>query len=50
MLPEDLDKKNITDVATVVTSDDTAGDIIEKVKQQETILKREIEGAKVQSL
>jgi len=50
MLPEDIDKKNITDVASVVTSDDTAGDIIEKVKQQETILKREIEGAKVQSL
>merc|ERR1712106_373256 len=44
---EDLDKKNIADVATAVTSDGTAGDIIEKVKQQEAILKREIEGARV---
>ena len=36
----------VTDVNTVVTSDNSADDIIEKVKEQEIILQREINGTR----
>ena len=37
---------SVTDVNTVVTSDNSADDIIEKVKEQKAILQREIEGTR----
>jgi hypothetical protein len=38
--------EHVTDVNTVVTSDNSADDIIEKVKEQEIILQREIQGTR----